>query len=151
MLVEYEDKKVILLPGPPSEMQPMAKNELLPYLMDEDRVIHSEQLRFAGIGESKVETELMDLIDSQENPTIAPLAGTHEVYIRLTANANTENECKKLIEPTKEKILARIGDYYYGSDDIVIEQALMNIINKSFSIYDGVTNGALYTRLKTKI
>ena len=25
MLVEYEDKKVILLPGPPSEMQPMAK------------------------------------------------------------------------------------------------------------------------------
>ena len=35
----------------------------------------------------------MDLIDSQENPTIAPL-GTHEVYIRLTANANTENECK---------------------------------------------------------
>lgn len=46
MLVEYEDKKVILLPGPPSEMQPMAKNELLPYLMDEDRVIHSEQLRF---------------------------------------------------------------------------------------------------------
>ena len=74
-------------------MQPMAKNELLPYLMDEDRVIHSEQLRF-GIGESKVETELMDLIDSQENPTIAPLGGTHEVYIRLTANANTENECK---------------------------------------------------------
>ena len=92
----------------------------------------------------------MDLIDSQENPTIAPLAGTHEVYIRLTANANTENECKKLIEPTKEKILARIGDYYYGSDDIVIEQALMNIINKSFSIYDGVTNGALYTRLKNQ-
>ena len=36
----------------------------------------------------------MDLIDSQENPTIAPLVGTHEVYIRLTANANTENECK---------------------------------------------------------
>ena len=52
---------------------------------------------------------------------------------------------QKLIEPTKEKILARIGDYYYGSDDIVIEQALMNIINKSFSIYDGVTNGTIYT------
>ena len=150
MLVEYEDKKVILLPGHQVKCNQWQKNELLPYLMDEDRVIHSEQLRFAGIGESKVETELMDLIDSQENPTIAPLAGTHEVYIRLTANANTENECKKLIEPTKEKILARIGDYYYGSDDIVIEQALMNIINKSFSIYDGVTNGALYTRLKNQ-
>ncbi|WP_415425606.1 CinA family nicotinamide mononucleotide deamidase-related protein [Staphylococcus borealis] len=148
MLVEIEDKKVILLPGPPSEMKPMAKNELLPCLMDDDSVIFSEQLRFAGIGESKVETELMDLIDHQDNPTIAPLAGTHEVYIRLTANADTKNECKSLIEPTKNAILDRIGKYYYGSDDIVIEQALMNAMDTRFSLYDGVTNGALYTRLK---
>ena len=63
-------RKSFCYPGPPSEMQPMAKNELLPYLMDEDRVIHSEQLRFTN-WRIKVETELMDLIDSQENPTIA--------------------------------------------------------------------------------
>ena len=43
-------------------MQPMAKNELLPYLMDKDEV---ELLRFAGIGESKLETLLIDLIDEQ--------------------------------------------------------------------------------------
>ena len=149
MLYEQNDKKIILLPGPPREMQPMAKNELLPYLMDDDKVIFSEQLRFAGIGESKLETELMDLIDNQTNPTIAPLAGTHEVYIRLTANADSVDECKTLIQPIKEKVLNRIGTYYYGSDDIVIEQSVMNAINKTFSVYDGVTNGALYTRLKT--
>ncbi|PTE66598.1 competence/damage-inducible protein A [Staphylococcus devriesei] len=149
MLYEQDDKKIILLPGPPREMQPMAKNELLPYLMDDDKVIFSEQLRFAGIGESKVETELMDLIDNQTNPTIAPLAGSHEVYIRLTANADSVDECKSLIQPIKEKVLDRIGTYYYGSDDIVIEQSVMNEINKTFSVYDGVTNGALYARLKT--
>ncbi|WP_154836695.1 CinA family nicotinamide mononucleotide deamidase-related protein [Staphylococcus sp. Marseille-Q1834] len=148
MLVEKDDKKVVLLPGPPREMQPMAKNELLPYLMDDDKVIFSEQLRFAGIGESKVETELMDLIDEQSNPTIAPLAGTHEVYIRLTANADTKEECQRLIAPVKEEILNRIGDYYYGSDDVVIEQSVMNTMKETFSIYDGVTNGAIYTRLK---
>ena len=32
MLLDYEDKKIILLPGPPKEMEPMAKNELLPLL-----------------------------------------------------------------------------------------------------------------------
>ena len=46
-------------------MQPMAKNELLPLLIDNDNTIFSEQLRFAGIGESKVETELMDLIENK--------------------------------------------------------------------------------------
>ena len=102
MLVEIE-KKVVLLPGPPKEMQPMAKNELLPLILDDDKVIFSEQLKFAGIGESKVETILLDLIDQQTNPTIAPLAGTHEVYIRLTANAETIEQCQKLIQPIKMK------------------------------------------------
>lgn len=148
MLVEIEDKQVVLLPGPPKEMQPMAKNELLPYILDDDNVIFSEQLKFAGIGESKVETILMDLIDQQTNPTIAPLAGTHEVYIRLTANAETEEECQKLIQPMKNEILSRIGNYYFGSDDISIEETVMECMDTSFAIYDGVTNGALYTRLK---
>lgn len=148
MLVEIEDKQVVLLPGPPKEMQPMAKNELLPYILDNDNVIFSEQLKFAGIGESKVETILMDLIDQQTNPTIAPLAGTHEVYIRLTANAETEEECQKLIQPMKNEILSRIGNYYFGSDDISIEESVMECMDTSFAIYDGVTNGALYTRLK---
>ena len=148
MLVEIEDKQVVLLPGPPKEMQPMAKNELLPLILDDDKVIFSEQLKFAGIGESKVETILMGLIDQQTNPTIAPLAGTHEVYIRLTANAETEEECQKLIQPMKNEILSRIGNYYFGSDDISIEESVMECMDTSFAIYDGVTNGALYTRLK---
>lgn len=148
MLVKHKDKKVILLPGPPKEMQPMAKNELLPHLLDGEQIIFSELLRFAGIGESKVETELLDLIDNQTNPTIAPLAGTHEVNIRLTANGETVENCKALIDPIKTEILNRIGDFYYGSDDIKLEQALMQNIERKFAIYDGVTDGDLYSRLK---
>lgn len=148
MYIEINDKKVIMLPGPPSEMQPMAKNELLPLLIDNDNTIFSEQLRFAGIGESKVETELIDLIENQTNPTIAPLAGKHEVYIRLTANASTQSECKTLIRPIKEEFLARIGQFYYGSDDVLLEQSVMEQINSTISIYDGVTDGAIYNRLK---
>ena len=50
--------------------------------------------------------------------------------------------------PRQEEILDRIGDYYYGSDDITLEEAVISKINETFAIYDGVTNGALYTRLK---
>lgn len=148
MLVKHKDKKVILLPGPPKEMQPMAKNELLPYLLDGEQIIFSELLRFAGIGESKVETELLDLIDNQTNPTIAPLAGTHEVNIRLTANGKTVEDCQAIIAPIKSEILNRIVEFYYGSDDIKLEQALMQNIERTFAIYDGVTDGDLHSRLK---
>ena len=60
-------------------------------------------IAFCRIGESKVETILIDLIDNQTNPTIAPLAGTHEVNIRLTANGNSKQECEALIAPVKKK------------------------------------------------
>ncbi|WP_445194248.1 CinA family nicotinamide mononucleotide deamidase-related protein [Staphylococcus xylosus] len=148
MLVNHGDKKIVLLPGPPKEMQPMAKHELLPYLLNGEQTIFSELLRFAGIGESKVETELMDLIDQQTNPTIAPLAGTHEVNIRLTANGSSQQACKDLIAPVKNSIINRIGEYYYGSDDILLEQAVMSLVNEAFAIYDGVTDGELYSRMK---
>lgn len=148
MLIEHNDKHIALLPGPPKEMQPMAKDGLLPYFLNGESIIFSELLRFAGIGESKIETILMDLIDNQTNPTIAPLAGTHEVNIRLTANGDSKQECEALIAPVKKEILSRIGNYYYGSDDISIEAAFLKHIKQSIAIYDGVTDGELYSRMK---
>ena len=148
MLVQQHGKQIALLPGPPKEMKSMAKEALLPYFINGENTIFSELLRFAGIGESKVETELMDLIDQQTNPTIAPLAGSHEVNVRLTASGETQQVCETLIAPLKEEILERIGKYYYGSDDIVIEQAFMNNMTKTFAIYDGVTDGILFYRMK---
>ena len=115
MLVQQHGKQIALLPGPPKEMKPMAKEALLPYFINGENTIFSELLRFAGIGESKVETELMDLIDQQTNPTIAPLAGSHEVNVRLTASGETKQVCE---------------------------------MTKTFAIYDGVTDGILFSRMK---
>nr|WP_263313457.1 CinA family nicotinamide mononucleotide deamidase-related protein [Mammaliicoccus sp. Marseille-Q6498] len=148
MYLEHENKKVVLLPGPPKELQPMVKQYLVPYFLDEKRIIHSESLKFAGIGESSLETECMDLIDNQTNPTIAPLAGQHEVSLRITANAQTKQEAYDLIQPVKQEILNRIGQYYYGSDDKTMEEAVLELLNEPFVLYDGITDGVLLSRLK---
>ncbi|MGV3213094.1 CinA family nicotinamide mononucleotide deamidase-related protein [Staphylococcus simulans] len=148
MLVEQDGKRIALMPGPPKEMNPMAEEELLPLLMQENGTIFSEQLKFAGIGESRVETELLDLIDNQSNPTIAPLAGSHEVKIRVTASGPDEVTCKTLIKPVRTEILNRIGDYYFGSDETTIEQATLEKVPGTFAIYDGVTSGEVYSKLK---
>ncbi|MEB7780108.1 CinA family nicotinamide mononucleotide deamidase-related protein [Mammaliicoccus fleurettii] len=148
MYLELDDKKIVLLPGPPKELQPMVNQYLIPYFLNEARVIFSESLKFTGIGESSLETELMDIIDNQTNPTIAPLAGQHEVSLRITANTETKQKALELIKPVKEEILSRIGKYYYGSDDLSIEEAVFNELDQPFVIYDGITDGVLYSRLK---
>ena len=61
-------------------------------------------LKFAGIGESNLEHQLIDLIEAQTDPTIAPYAKEGEVTIRLTtrahsakkANGNYLRQSKKL-------------------------------------------------------
>ncbi|MBH9579913.1 CinA family nicotinamide mononucleotide deamidase-related protein [Staphylococcus felis] len=150
IFVEYGNKAIVMLPGPPKEMKPMVDYELMPLLYQEDQTIYSEVLRFCGIGESQIETELIDLIETQDNPTIAPLAGAHEVTIRLTADGRTVEDCQRLIRPVKEEILNRVGRYYYGLNDTTPERAVMNRQKHSIAIYDGVTQGLLYSRLKTE-
>ena len=53
-----------------------------------------------------------------------------------------------LIKPIRDEILNRVGTYYFGSDEVNIEESVINSAKQNFAIYDGVTNGALFTRLK---
>ncbi|UEX89294.1 CinA family nicotinamide mononucleotide deamidase-related protein [Staphylococcus ratti] len=148
MMIEKNHQKIVLLPGPPRELKPMVSKYMMPHFTEDNETIYSEVLRFAGIGESAIETELMDLINAQTNPTIAPLAGAHEVTIRLTGNGSNQQQCEKVIEPVKRQILNRVGEYYYGSNDVTLEGSVMSQTQHTIAIYDGVTDGNLNMRLK---
>lgn len=121
-------KYYLLLPGPPSELKPMFLHQAKPLLAErfqQDEVLTSRVLRFYGIGESKLVTELADLIDGQTNPTIAPYAKPNEVTIRLTAKAVDEKAAAILLNPIEEKILARVGEFFYGYGE---ENSLENVV-----------------------
>ena len=81
-------------------------------------------LRFFGIGESQLETDLEDLIDAQTNPTIAPLAADGEVTLRLTAKHADPEETNRLLKETEDRILERVGEFFYGYDDTSLAEEL---------------------------
>lgn len=138
MLVSGNDTTFILLPGPPSEMKPMFLNELMPHLLTmlgEQVPIKSRVLRFFDIGESQLETELLDLIESQANPTIAPLANDGEVTLRLTVKHKSPKEQKKLLDETEKQIIDRVGMYLYGYGDTSLhEQLFLQLKEKGCTI-----------------
>ncbi|WP_353855688.1 competence/damage-inducible protein A [Bacillus sp. Bos-x628] len=120
MFIQEGDTFYILLPGPPSELHPMFENEAKPLISEKlglKEKIVSVVLRFFGIGESQLETDLEDLIDAQTNPTIAPLAADGEVTLRLTAKHENEKETERLLKETESQILERVGEYFYGYGD----------------------------------
>ncbi|WP_125581262.1 competence/damage-inducible protein A [Levilactobacillus cerevisiae] len=119
----YQDPNaadIMLLPGPPSETEPMFVEQAVPLLKatyNRDEYLVSRVLRFFGIGEGQLVTVLSDLIDGQSNPTIAPYAKVNEVTLRLTAQAQDEAAGTKLLDQMTATIKGRVGEYLYGYGD----------------------------------
>ena len=153
MAVSHGDILHILLPGPPSEMKPMHQDHVIPHLlrsMDRIERIDSRVLRFFGIGESQLETEIEDLLDQQSNPTIAPLASDGEVTLRITAKHESISEADKLLKETEEKILSRVGEYFYGYDDTTIMNELINLLKENeltISAAESLTGGMFQEKM----
>ncbi|PFG13009.1 competence/damage-inducible protein A [Bacillus sp. es.036] len=147
MALTENNHTYMLFPGPPKELYPMFTNYAEPYLLGQLKqgdTIVSRVLRFFGIGESRLETELEDLIDQQTNPTIAPLAGEWEVTLRLTAKADSKEEANKLIDETEKKIHARVGTFLYGYGETSLPKEVFLMLkdrNWSISTAESLTGG----------
>ena len=115
LCAEREGKRIILLPGPPREMQGLWRDKVRPYLEPLcDRVLVSQNVRLYGVGESAVEQRLKPLMEKSENPTVAPYAKDGEVLLRVTASAATKEEAYALTEEPVRKIEEVFGEQIYG-------------------------------------
>ncbi|MBQ4605315.1 MAG: competence/damage-inducible protein A [Clostridia bacterium] len=110
-----EEKTAIMLPGPPSECEPMFTERVEPWLAARSGfTIHSLNLHLYGIGESGAEAILRSIMEESRNPTVAPYACEHEVRIRITAKGETVEECRRLCEAMAERVAAtEAGQYIY--------------------------------------
>lgn len=152
LIMEKFGKSAILLPGPPNELYPMFMDKVFPYLQNlQPEIILSRIVKICGIGESEVETKLIDLIDKQTNPTIATYAKTGEVHLRVTAKARDKVEAKKLIKPVIKEIKNRFGDAVYTTkEDITLEEAVVALLKKhklTVTTAESCTGGMLAARL----
>ena len=152
LIMEKFGKSVILLPGPPDELYPMFMDKVYPYLQGlQPETILSRMVKVCGIGESEVETKMLDLIDKQTNPTIATYAKTGEVHLRVTARASDKEAAKKLIKPVIKEIKNRFGDAVYATkEDITLEEAVVALLKKhnlTLTTAESCTGGLLSARL----
>lgn len=151
-IIEHNKKIIILLPGPPSEMIPMFKNDIMPYLRKyQDKIIVTRMVKICGIGESVAETMIMDLIKDQKNPTIAPYAMGGELHFRITAEAENAEEGIKLINPIIDEIKSRFGINVFTTDeDEKLEDIVVKLLinhNLTLSIAESCTGGLLAGRI----
>ncbi len=124
-VTEQNGKLVILLPGPPRELEPLFRERVRPFLARfASGAIESVTFREFGISESKAEELLRDLMEG-ENPTLAPYAKDGEVLLRATARAATSGEALALCRPLAQQAEQRLGDAVYGENIEGLEYAVV--------------------------
>ena len=109
-------RQIISMPGVPFEMKRMWEREVEPELAPQaSSIIVSRTLKVMGLGESRVEEMVADLMGGS-NPTLAPYAKNDGIHLRLTAKAHDRLIAESMLEPLEGQVRTRLGNAIYGMD-----------------------------------
>lgn len=154
MIIEDKEnnKTLIMLPGPPREMQRMFKESVEPYISKRTgKTIVSSTIHIFGMGESAVEDKLKDLMNNLTNPTLAPYAKEGEVQLRVTAQSDNKENAKSMIQPIIDKVKEIIpNEYIYGIDIGNLQTALVALLNEKnmkIATAESCTGGLISKRI----
>ena len=143
-------KLVVMLPGPPSELEPMLQNYAVPYLAQfQSAVIASHSVHVFGRGEAAVAEMIADLTENS-NPTAAPYAKEGEMFVRVTAKAATQAEADALCAPVVEEIRRRVGSFVFSVDVDSLEALVVDAlraVGKTLATAESCTGGLLAKRI----
>ncbi len=144
--------RVYAVPGVPAEMREMMEGAVLPELAElaGPATIVSRVLRCTGIAESKVSELLDDLFHGTTNPTVAYLASSGEVKVRLTAKAGTREEAEALIAPVAEEVVRRLGSVVFSTEGQELEAVvgrLLRAAGKTLACAESLTGGGVAARV----
>ena len=155
LVCQSDGKAVYVVPGVPAEMREMMENAILPELAQRagGAAIVSRVLRSTGMPESRVAEVLADLFEASSNPTVAYLASSGEVKVRLTAKAPTRAEAEDLLAPLADEVDRRLAPHVFTIDDEELEQAVgreLRTRRRTVACAESLTGGGMASRL-TKV
>lgn len=138
---------VLMLPGPPRELQVMWNRCALAYLKKlSSQVIVSHDMMCFGLGESSVEEILHDQMVKMKNPTLATYAKPVEVRLRATARADSTAQAEEMLAPVLKEVRAALGDCVYGVDVSGLPEQCLKLLkerNLTFATAESCTGGLI--------
>ena len=136
VVVEQDNTVYILLPGPPSELQGTFTDSVSSFLeqrFGKQGIIYSERYAVYGYREMQLETLLQDLIQNQQNPTIALLIKRGYIEIRLTARGESKVDCQEKLGPWRNILLERLENIH-SLDTSLLEEFHKVALEKGITI-----------------
>lgn len=158
--LQYQGKHIFLMPGVPSEMKVMMKDDILPKLaklLPKIEQIYTKTLRCWGKGESDISallSEINDELDHLPNPKLSFLAsGIEGIQVRFSAKTDSENTAMALIDPFLKRAKTLLGNLCFGEDQASMEATVAKMLDQktlTLGLYESFSEGMIATRLNEK-
>lgn len=130
LVFEAEKTVFVALPGPPRELQPMVRDELVPYL---HRRFGSALpgcallLRFVGVGQSQIDQTLKEHVPLPPDMLVTTQFEDGRVDYTFALPTDTP-ECHAQLDEIKQHIREHLGAYIYAADATSLEQRVLQLL-----------------------
>ena len=145
---ERDGKVLVMLPGPPNELQPMFTDQVLPKLAELGLVAAREayvQIRTAGVGESSLETLFQPLFDANAGKVSVAFCA-HEGQVDCRLSAAREDVSRDELQQVAEECAALLRENFmcFGHDSLAkICADHLRAAESSLAVAETATGGML--------
>jgi nicotinamide-nucleotide amidase len=150
--IEHNRKHIILLPGPPRELEQMFVDAVLPTLRQRvpRTFLRRRQLRMTGLTESAAEEIAAPIYTQYTNPVTTILASLGEIQLHLTSSADNEAEAEARVDSLAAQLEAALGSVVFSNDGRALEEVVGGALKKSgasLAVAESCTGGLLGERI----
>jgi nicotinamide-nucleotide amidase len=152
MMLNEDGKFLIVLPGPPREMQPMFENHVLETLRSVagNVSVVRRVLRVSGMGESAVDEVIAPIYTAYPAVQTSILFNRTEIEIHFYASAKSEAEGAKLLDELASKVADALGPAVFAMNGETMEEVVGKLLkqrNETVSVAESCTGGMIGMRL----
>jgi nicotinamide-nucleotide amidase len=152
LFIEHYGTAIVLLPGPPREMQPMFENHVRERLSGRagQMCIVRRVLKVAGMGESAVDEKIAPVYSQYTNPQTSILFNKSEIDIQLMASGRTERDAEQLLDSVAgqlEEVLGNAIFSFRGESMEEVVAARLTLGGYTIGVSESSTGGLLAQRL----
>lgn len=143
--IEFDNKRIILLPGPPDEMEPMLDYYLVNKSFTNENII-VKSIDIIGLGESVIEDRIRKMSFENNNVSINTFAHGTYTEVKIIGKDTKKEELQFSIEKVVKSLYAEFNTHIYSENNDDVSGEIVKILRKNnlkISFSESITGGML--------
>ena len=150
--IEHEGCHILVLPGPPRELQVIFEESCMPRLseLSGGTRLATQVFKVTGLTESSLDEMIAPIYTRYKNPATTILAAAGEIHVHLIAKGKSDEDAKRVLTELADKIEYELGDFVFSRGEESLEQIVgyyLLMRQMTLAVAESCTGGLISQRI----